>query len=114
MDRDRLKAGDELCCMVRNAVVARRSTVRSYVCTYIYMETNSNQGGHRHAISPCRPGRTAYSSLFQYNLLVIPYRRLASFLNVPSQVKITFIAGMPFCTKTDIPSLSFSFLAALL
>ena len=99
--------------MVRNTVVARRSTVRSYACTYIYMEINSHQRGHRHAISPHRLGRAAYSSLFQYNFRVIPYRHLASFLDVPSQAKITCIAVMPFCAKTDVPSLRFSSSAAL-
>ena len=78
------------------------------------MEINSHQRSHRHAISQHRLSQATYSSLFQYNLRVIPYRRLASFLNVPSQAKITCIAGMPFCAKTDIPSLSFSFSAALL
>ena len=114
MNRDRLQAGDELCCMVRNTVVACRSRVESYTCTYIYMEINSHQRGHRHAISPHRLGRAAYSSLFQYNLRVIPCRHLASFLNVPSQAKTTCIAGMPFCAKTNVPSLSFSFSAVLL
>ena len=81
---------------------------------HIYMEINSHQRGHRHAIFPHRLGQAASSSLFQCNLRVIPYRHLASFLNVPSQAKITCIAGMPSCAKTDVPSLSFSFSAALL
>ena len=79
----------------------------------IYMEINSHQRGHRHVIFPRRLGRAASSSLFQCNLCVIPYRRLVSFLNVPSQAKITCIAGMPSCAKTGVPLLSFSFSAAL-
>ena len=94
-----------------NTVVARRSTVRSYACT---MEISSHQRGRRHAIFPHRLGRVALSSLFRYNLRATPYRRLASFLNVPSQAKLTCIVGVPSCAKTDVSSLSFSFSAALL
>ena len=58
----------------------------------------------------------ALSSLFRFNLCTTPgpYRRLGSFLNVPSQARLTYIAGRPSCAKTDVPSLSFSFSAALL
>ena len=81
---------------------------------HINMEISSHQRGRRHAIFPHRLGRVALSSLFRFNLRATPYRRLASFLNVPSQAKLTCIAGVPSCAKTDVPSLSFSFSAALL
>ena len=83
---------------------------------HIYMEISSHQRGRRHAIFPHRLGRVALSSLFRFNLRAtpLPYCCLASFLNVPSQAKLTCIAGMPSCAKTDVPSLSFSFSAALL
>ena len=80
---------------------------------HIYMEISLHQHGRRHAIFPHRLGRVTLSSLFRFNLRA-PYRHLASFLNVPSQAKLTCIAGVPSCAKTDTPSLSYSFSAALL
>ena len=81
---------------------------------HIYVDISSHQYDSRYAIFPHRLGRVALPSLFQFNLRATPYHRLASFLNVSSQVKLTYIAGRLSCAKTDISSLSFSFSAALL
>ena len=59
---------------------------------HIYMEISSYQRDSWYAIFPHRLGRVALSSLFRSNLRATPYRRLASFLNVPSQAKLTYIA----------------------
>ena len=81
---------------------------------HIYMEISSHQCGRRHAIFPHRLNRVALSSLFRFSLHATLYRRLSSFLNVPSQAKLTCIAGVPSCAKTAAPLLSFSFSVVLL
>ena len=83
------------------------------ILAHIYMEISLYQRGLRYAISPHRLGRVVLSSLFRFNLRATLYRRLESFLNVPSQAKLTYIAGVPSYAKTDVPSLRFSFFVVL-
>ena len=110
---DRLQTRDELCCMVEYSCCPPiySQELRLHIYTWRSARTSAAVGI---SIFPHRLSRVALSFLFRLNLRATPYRCLASFLNVPSQAKLTCIAGVPSCAKTDVPSLIFSFSAALL